>query len=110
MGYETGSDSFLFWDWREPFRCRSKVVCAVFLSRKGKWYLREIHCWKSSRAATPASKSNRLQNDYQAAKKAAEYMRQRFELKLATSDQLLQGTQALDQAQAEVGKPAMRRR
>jgi acyl carrier protein len=42
------------------------------------------------------------QNDYQAAKKAAEYMRQRFELKLATNDQLLQATQALDQAQAKL--------
>lgn len=33
-------------------------------------------------------------NDYESAKKAAEYMRQRFELKLATNDQLLQARQA----------------
>jgi hypothetical protein len=89
-----------------PFESRVRRI----LVTEGQMVSAEIHCWKSSRAATPASKSNRLQNDYQAAKKAAEYMRQRFELKLATSDQLLQGTQALDQAQAEVEKPAMRRR
>jgi membrane fusion protein, multidrug efflux system len=41
-------------------------------------------------------------NDYESAKKAAEYMRQRFELKLATNDQLLQTTQAMDQAQAKL--------
>jgi RND family efflux transporter MFP subunit len=47
-------------------------------------------------------------NDYESTKKAAEYTRQRFELKLATNDQLLQATQALDQAQAKL--ESMRRR
>src|SRR5690349_17571687 len=47
-------------------------------------------------------------NEYESAQKAAEYMRQRFELKLATNDQLLQTTQALEQAQAKL--ESMRRR
>lgn len=47
-------------------------------------------------------------NDYESATKAADYMRQRFELKLATNDQLLQATQALDQAQAKL--ESLRRR
>jgi RND family efflux transporter MFP subunit len=47
-------------------------------------------------------------NDYESAKKAAEYMRQRFELKLATNDQLLQARQALEQTQAKL--ESMRRR
>jgi len=47
-------------------------------------------------------------NDYESAKKAAEYMRQRFELQLATNDQVLQATQALEQAQAKL--ESMRRR
>jgi membrane fusion protein, multidrug efflux system len=47
-------------------------------------------------------------NDYESARKAAEYMRQRFELKLATNDQVLQANQALEQAQAKL--ESMRRR
>ncbi len=47
-------------------------------------------------------------NDYEAAKKALDYVRQRFALKLATNDQLLQADQALEQAQAKL--ESMRRR
>jgi len=47
-------------------------------------------------------------NDYESAKKALEYMQQRFDLKLATNDQLLQAKQALEQAQAKL--ESMRRR
>ena len=47
-------------------------------------------------------------NDYESAKKALEYMQQRFDLKLATNDQLLQTKQALEQAQAKL--ESMRRR
>src|SRR5882724_8687430 len=41
-------------------------------------------------------------NDYESTKKALEYMQQRFDLKLATNDQLLQAKQALEQAQAKL--------
>jgi membrane fusion protein (multidrug efflux system) len=47
-------------------------------------------------------------NEYDSDKKAFEYMRQRFDLKLATNDQLLQTQQALEQAQAKL--ESMRRR
>ena len=47
-------------------------------------------------------------NDYESAEKALEYMQQRFDLKLATNDQLLQAKQALEQAQAKL--ESMRRR
>ncbi len=47
-------------------------------------------------------------NDYESAKKALEYMQQRFDLKLTTNDQLLQAKQALEQAQAKL--ESMRRR
>ncbi|TMA95209.1 MAG: efflux RND transporter periplasmic adaptor subunit [Deltaproteobacteria bacterium] len=47
-------------------------------------------------------------NEVEAAKKALEYTQQRFELKLATNDQLLQTKQALEQAQAKL--ESMRRR
>jgi membrane fusion protein, multidrug efflux system len=47
-------------------------------------------------------------NDYESAKKALDYMEQRFALKLATNDQLLQAKQALEQTQAKL--ESMRRR
>lgn len=47
-------------------------------------------------------------NDNESAKKALEYMQQRFDLKLATNDQLLQAKQVLEQAQAKL--ESMRRR
>jgi membrane fusion protein, multidrug efflux system len=47
-------------------------------------------------------------NDYQSAQKALKYMQQRFDLKLATNDQLLQAQQALEQAQAKL--ESLRRR
>ncbi len=52
--------------------------------------------------------AQQARNDYQSAKTALEYMQQRFDLKLATNDQLLQARQALDQAQAK--SESMRRR
>lgn len=47
-------------------------------------------------------------NDYESAKQALQHMQQRFDLKLATKDQLLQTRQALEQAQAKL--ESMRRR
>jgi membrane fusion protein, multidrug efflux system len=46
--------------------------------------------------------AEQARNDYEAAQKALDYMRQRFALKLATNDQLLQAKQALEQAQAKL--------
>ena len=46
--------------------------------------------------------TQQARNDYESAKKALEYMQQRFDLKLATNDQLLQTKQALEQAQAKL--------
>ena len=48
------------------------------------------------------------QSDYETAKKALGYMQQRFDLKLATNDQLLQAKQILEQAQAK--RESLRRR
>ncbi len=47
-------------------------------------------------------------NDYESGKQALQHMQQRFDLKLATNDQLLQMRQAFDQAQARL--ESMRRR
>jgi RND family efflux transporter MFP subunit len=60
--------------------------------------------------ASPDAKlqAEQARNDYEAAKKALDYMQQRFDLKLATNDQLLQAKQALEQAQAKL--ESMRRR
>jgi membrane fusion protein (multidrug efflux system) len=52
--------------------------------------------------------TQQARNDYEAAQKALQYMQQRFDLKLATNDQLLQAKQALDQAQTKLEN--MRRR
>ncbi len=52
--------------------------------------------------------TQQARNDYEAAQKAVQYMQQRFDLKLATNDQLLQAKQALEQAQTKVEN--MRRR
>jgi len=46
--------------------------------------------------------TQQARNDYESAKKALVYMQQRFDLKLATNDQLLQTKQALEQAQAKL--------
>ena len=46
--------------------------------------------------------TQQARNDYESAKKALEYMQQRFDLKLATNDQILQTKQAVEQAQAKV--------
>ena len=52
--------------------------------------------------------AQQARNDYESAQKALDFMQQRFDLKLATNDQLLQTRQALEQAQAKV--ESMRRR
>ena len=52
--------------------------------------------------------TQQARNDYESAKKALEYMQQRFDLKLATNDQLLQTKQTLEQAQAKL--ESLRRR
>ncbi|HUK91389.1 MAG TPA: efflux RND transporter periplasmic adaptor subunit [Blastocatellia bacterium] len=49
-----------------------------------------------------ALQTQQARNDYESAKKALEYMQQRFDLKLATNDQVLQTKQALEQAQAKM--------
>lgn len=46
--------------------------------------------------------AEQARNDYEAAKKALHYMQQRFDLKLATNDQLLQAKQVLEQAQTKL--------
>jgi membrane fusion protein (multidrug efflux system) len=46
--------------------------------------------------------TQQARNDYQSAQKALQYIQQRFDLKLATNDQLLQAQQALGQAQAKL--------
>jgi membrane fusion protein (multidrug efflux system) len=46
--------------------------------------------------------TRQARNDYEAAQKALQFMQQRFDLKLATNDQLLQAKQALEQAQAKM--------
>ncbi len=54
----------------------------------------------------PSAETNlqtqQARNDYQSAQKALQYVQQRFDLKLATNDQLLQAQQALEQAQAKL--------
>lgn len=52
--------------------------------------------------------TQQARNDYESAKKALDFMQQRFDLKLATNDQLLQARQTLDQALAKF--ESMRRR
>jgi membrane fusion protein (multidrug efflux system) len=52
--------------------------------------------------------AEQARNDYEAANKALDYMEQRFALKLATNDQLLQAKQSLEQSQAKL--ESMRRR
>ncbi|MGE5304825.1 MAG: efflux RND transporter periplasmic adaptor subunit [Alphaproteobacteria bacterium] len=52
--------------------------------------------------------AEQAQNDYETAKTALGYMQQRFDLKLATNDQLLQARQVLEQAQAKL--ESLRRR
>lgn len=52
--------------------------------------------------------TQQARNDFETAKKAFEYMQQRFDLKLATNDQVLQTKQALEQAQAKL--ESLRRR
>jgi membrane fusion protein, multidrug efflux system len=52
--------------------------------------------------------AEQAQSDYETAKKALGYMQQRFDLKLATNDQLLQAKQVLEQAQAKL--ESLRRR
>lgn len=60
----------------------------------------------------PSAETNlqtqQARSEYQAAQKALQYMQQRFDLKLATNDQLLQTHQALEQAQAKL--ESLRRR
>ena len=60
----------------------------------------------------PSAETNlqtqQARNEYQSAQKALQYMQQRFDLKLATNDQLLQAQQALEQAQAKL--ESLRRR
>jgi RND family efflux transporter MFP subunit len=46
--------------------------------------------------------TQQARNDYQSAQKQLQYMQQRFDLKLATNDQLLQAQQGLKQAQAKL--------
>ena len=55
-----------------------------------------------------ALQTEQARNEYESAKKALEYMQQRFDLKLATNDQVLQTKQALEQAQAKL--ESLRRR
>ena len=52
--------------------------------------------------------TQQARNDYDTAQKALQFMQQRFELKLATNDQLLQAKQAVEQARAKL--ESMRRR
>ena len=52
--------------------------------------------------------TQQARNDYQSAQKQLQYMQQRFDLKLATNDQLLQAQQGLEQAQAKL--ESLRRR
>lgn len=46
--------------------------------------------------------TRQARNDYEMAQQALQFMQQRFDLKLATNDQLLQAKQALEQAQAKM--------
>jgi RND family efflux transporter MFP subunit len=46
--------------------------------------------------------TQQARNDYESANRALQYMQQRFDLKLATNDQLQQSKQASDQAQARL--------
>jgi membrane fusion protein, multidrug efflux system len=54
----------------------------------------------------PSAETNlqtqQARNEYQSAQKALQYVQQRFDLKLATNDQLLQAQQTLEQAQAKL--------
>jgi RND family efflux transporter MFP subunit len=52
--------------------------------------------------------TQQARNEYESAQKALHYMQQRFDLQLATNDQLLAAKQALEQAQAKL--ESMRRR
>ena len=52
--------------------------------------------------------AEQARNEYEATTKALDYMQQRFALKLATNDQLLQAKQGLEQAQAKL--ESLRRR
>jgi membrane fusion protein, multidrug efflux system len=55
-----------------------------------------------------ALQMQQVKNDYESAQKAFQYMQQRFDLRLATNDQLLQTKQALEQAQTKL--ESLRRR
>jgi membrane fusion protein (multidrug efflux system) len=59
-------------------------------------------------SADTSLQTQQARNDYESAKKALDYTQQRFDLKLATNDQLLQAKQTLEQAQAKL--ESMRRR
>ena len=59
-------------------------------------------------SAETSLQTQQARNEYESAKKALDYMQQRFDLKLSTNDQLLQTRQALDQAEAKLA--SMQRR
>lgn len=46
--------------------------------------------------------AQQARNDYESARQGLDYMQQRFDLKLATNDQLLQAKQVLDQARSKL--------
>jgi len=87
-----------------PFESRVRRI----LVTEGQQVLRGDPLLEIEPSAETNLQTQQARNEYQSAQKARQYMQQRFDLKLATNDQLLQAQQALEQAQAKL--ESLRRR
>ena len=77
----------------QTFQCRLKAVFVIFLSPKPSGFPSGDALLEIEPSPDTSLQTQQARNDYESAKKALDYMQQRFDLKLATNDQLLQAKQ-----------------